>query len=249
MKPPLRWKDSAGADPVASALLRAGRRTEPMPAASRQRGARHAAALGLLPVASVGLWSKGVVAAFGVGFGGALALVSVSPALRAMLAPPEPLSAPIVVRAPARAAPSPVVAPLAAASAAASPPAATLDRPPAPRAPARGRLPVAAPEADAVVASSAGAEPGERGISAELELLLVARQRLASDAAGALLLLDRHRAAFPAGTLGMEREILTIDALARAGQREAARHKANALLAEPGNAFYADRLKQLLSSL
>ena len=68
-----------------------------------------------------------------------------------------------------------------------------------------------APKADARAAASGA-------LSAELGVLDVARSKLgAGDARGALAVLDEYARTFPRGRLGLEAEVLRIDALSRAG--------------------------------
>ena len=90
---PERWKDSADVDPLTRDLLRAGRKTPAFSATARMRGERRLAKVAAAPVVAigVGLWSKVVAAAFGAGFASALAVISVSPALRKKLGG-EPVS-------------------------------------------------------------------------------------------------------------------------------------------------------------
>lgn len=72
--------------------------------------------------------------------------------------------------------------------------------------------------------------------------VLEARAALrAGDAARCLTLLEQARARFPRGALGQEREALTIEALARAGQSAAAKRRAAAFLrAHPQSPYVAD---------
>jgi outer membrane protein assembly factor BamD (BamD/ComL family) len=72
--------------------------------------------------------------------------------------------------------------------------------------------------------------------------VLEARAALrAGDAARCLTLLEQARARFPRGALGQEREALTVEALARAGQSAAAKRRAAAFLrAHPQSPYVAD---------
>jgi hypothetical protein len=86
---PTRWKDSSDADELMRELLRAGRPSASLPPTARVRGERRIGKLAFAPVVvGIGLWSKIVAAAFGAGFAGALALMSVSPSLRQKLEGP-----------------------------------------------------------------------------------------------------------------------------------------------------------------
>src|SRR5262249_22315370 len=86
LSPRERFKD-ADIDTFTRELLRAARPTRPMPPTNRARGAHRVARLAAAPLVGLGvsLWSKGVAAAFGLGFASAMTLVVVSPAVRARL--------------------------------------------------------------------------------------------------------------------------------------------------------------------
>ncbi len=89
---------------------------------------------------------------------------------------------------------------------------------------------------------SPAAEPGSRvsdedaeqlgsRLQEESDALLAAREAYrAGDSARALQLLERARRRFPHGTLGQEREALTIQVLAQSGARGAAKQRAEAFL-------------------
>jgi hypothetical protein len=261
MKPPLRLTESTDANPFARSLLSAARRTEPIQPANRARGARHAARLAALPLASlgVGLVSKTVAAAFGAGFAGALTLVAISPTLRARLGP-------VPVVATNNSVPTRVTTSNVPASQPISPPVGSDVTPQAESA-AGSQVPKPSPEqrlasvahasatttvipAPSNLATTEQAPPVEgqgTGIAAELELVAAARERLASDPYTAQLLLDRHRELFPTGALAMEREILGFEVLERIGQRARAAAQAREFLAKPGNGFYASRLQRLIA--
>lgn len=71
----------------------------------------------------------------------------------------------------------------------------------------------------------------------EVRLLQAARQLLDSDPAGALRLAEQHRARFPNGVLVQEREVLSIQALARQGRSDEATSRADAFRQHfPGSA-------------
>jgi hypothetical protein len=83
-------------------------------------------------------------------------------------------------------------------------------------------------------------------MSAEAALLWEARNVVDSDPAHALVLLHRHAVRFPKPLLGMEREVLVIEALDRSGRRAEAVERAEQLLAASPGAFYRRRLERLI---
>jgi hypothetical protein len=108
------------------------------------------------------------------------------------------------------------------------------------------------PEAAPVVVEAARsphaarpARPPARGtLTHELAALDAARATLADgDAKSALALLDIYGESFPRGRLALEAEVLRIDALARSGQREAARQRANAFLRRHPTSVLASRVR------
>jgi len=100
-----------------------------------------------------------------------------------------------------------------------------IEAPPAPRAaPARAARPQLTHDLPA-------REPAPSRLAAEGRAVVEAKRALrAGDAASALRLLEAAGRTFPDGALGQEREALAIEALDRAGQREAARARAHAFL-------------------
>ena len=135
-------------------------------------------------------------------------------------------------------------------------------RPSSPDSASMKRPPVASVATSAVVrpepsaAEPLGAEPSEARSPAvsesrrsagsqlleESHALLDARAALrAGDATHALTLLERARSRFPRGSLGQEREALTVEALARSGQSTKARLRAEKFLrAYPQSPYAAD---------
>ncbi len=73
----------------------------------------------------------------------------------------------------------------------------------------------------------------------EEDLLERATRALATDPQAALSLMDQHRAAFPNGNLGQERDVIIIQALARLGRLDAAQAVAKRFLAEHPDSPYA----------
>jgi hypothetical protein len=85
-------------------------------------------------------------------------------------------------------------------------------------------------------------------LTAELGALDAARSRLSSgDAPGALSLLDEYARTYPRGRLLLEAEVLRIDALAKSGQRAAAKRRAEAFLTRHPNSVLASRVRTYLS--
>jgi outer membrane protein assembly factor BamD (BamD/ComL family) len=83
--------------------------------------------------------------------------------------------------------------------------------------------------------SVASLEPETRASQLREESLALQAVRAAlrrGDGAGALATLEATRARFPASVLGQEREALTIQALALAGQRDQARERARAFISK-----------------
>jgi hypothetical protein len=93
--------------------------------------------------------------------------------------------------------------------------------------------PSPAPGAEASPSSPSAITPAERAsrLREESRLLSEARDALRrGDSAGALRKLEEARTRFAGGMLGQEREALTIEALYRGGQREAAAARAASFL-------------------
>ncbi len=276
LRPPSRWKHSGDADPLARALLSAGLPTRPLPESSRIRGERRVARLASVPIVGlgVGLISKAAAAGFGLGVVSAVAVLSGVPSVRARLLAWRDLAstpAEVVVSTAAKAAgATDRTQPAAAASSGQAlleaPPASAstdmLSRPLPPNDRASARQRTARPERAALAPPPAASDvapppsvditslPAEddRSVSAELSILLEAHRKLASDPDAALVTLGRHAAAFPGGALAMEREVLMIEALGRAGQRSEAARRAREMLAQSPNPFYAARLKQVIQA-
>ena len=102
------------------------------------------------------------------------------------------------------------------------------------------QLDAPAPKADARAAASGA-------LSAELGVLDIARSKLAAgDARGALTVLDEYARTFPRGRLGLEAEVLRIDALSRAGDSAAAKRRAEAFLKRHPKSVLAQRVRGYL---
>jgi hypothetical protein len=76
-----------------------------------------------------------------------------------------------------------------------------------------------------------------------------ARTLLGTDPGAALRALDAYSAAFPAGHLGLERELLAVDALRRMGRVDDARARGQSLLARAQGSIYEDRVRAILDAL
>lgn len=105
----------------------------------------------------------------------------------------------------------------------------------------------AAPSADTGTAAPS-AEPAAQDVSKELALLDRARKALGTgDASAALAALAKHDRRFPHGELGLEAELLRVEALEASGDNAAAAHRARAFLAAHPHSPYTARVKTLLA--
>jgi len=227
------------------------------------RGERRVGRLAAAPIVGlgVGLLSKAAAAGFGLGVASAVAVVTGVPVVRARLlawrdlaSPPAEIVAagdhrPAVSASSAPSSEAPTAPPLAASPPemlpATSPPPGVRAKRQQTEPPARESNHDVPPAPPAEVASPAVDE--DRSVSAELSILLEAKRQVASNPGAALVTLGRHAAAFPAGALAMEREVLMIEALGRSGQRAEAARRAREMLAQSPNPFYAGRLKQVIA--
>lgn len=108
---------------------------------------------------------------------------------------------------------------------------------PAETASAHGRVPTAKAESRPEVTSAA--------LRAELKALDGARTTLASgNAQGALAQLEAYDRGYPRGLLRLEAEVVRIDALARIGQTDAARRRADAFLRQHPKSVLASRVRR-----
>ena len=151
----------------------------------------------------------------------------------------RPSGPPLAVKVPVVTAP-PVLQPPPAAVAALPPEALPLEAVPV------EALPLEASNA-AAVASAAHAEPkppAAAPLSDELAALDAARTSLShSDPGAALTALDAYTRNFPRGRLGLEAEVLRISALAKSGQTDAARKRAEAFLRGHPGSVLASRVR------
>ncbi len=98
--------------------------------------------------------------------------------------------------------------------------------------------------ATASAVAPTGAPADRLSLTRELAALDAARAELArGEARNALALLDGYAQKHPHGRLELEAEVLRIDALARGGQREAARARAEVFLRRHPNSVLASRVR------
>ncbi|RYE83811.1 MAG: hypothetical protein EOO75_18870 [Myxococcales bacterium] len=81
---------------------------------------------------------------------------------------------------------------------------------------------------------------------AETQLLDRAQQSLGADPATTLRLCEEHARGYPGGALGLEREVLAIDALVRLGRREEAERRAARFRERHPGSGYLPRLAVIL---
>jgi len=142
--------------------------------------------------------------------------------------------------------PAPHAAPVAKVASLPQSPAATVEAPPVEAAPV---LPLEnvplAPPTPAPLAARVEPKPAAGALlAAELAALDAARTSLShSDPAAALAALDTYSRNFPRGKLGIEAEVLRIGALAKSGQTEAARKRAEAFLRRHPDSVLASRVR------
>ncbi|HEX6273756.1 MAG TPA: hypothetical protein VFZ53_11980 [Polyangiaceae bacterium] len=107
--------------------------------------------------------------------------------------------------------------------------------------------PLEAPAVEAPAQKLDARAASSGALSAELGVLDVARSKLGSgDARGALGVLDEYSRKYPRGRLGLEAEVLRIDALSRAGETSAAKKRAEAFLKRHPKSVLAQRVRRYL---
>jgi outer membrane protein assembly factor BamD (BamD/ComL family) len=108
-------------------------------------------------------------------------------------------------------------------------------------------LPTEAIETPDAPAPKADARSASGALTAELGVLDMARSKLADgDAKGALVVLDEYSRTYPRGRLGLEAEVLRIDALSRAGETGAAKKRAEAFVKKHPKSVLAPRVRRYL---
>jgi hypothetical protein len=83
----------------------------------------------------------------------------------------------------------------------------------------------------------------------EPQLIERARRALATDPRRALMLTQEHQRRFPAGALGVERDVIAIEALARSGQTAEARRRALLFISSYPRSIHLPRVRALLARL
>jgi hypothetical protein len=231
MKDPIRLRET-GTDDI-RALLKHVSGPQEMDDRAFARGERRVARLAAVPIGlSLMFWLKGVALGAGIG---AMTIAGAEVVQRAhadWTAPPEPSSPPHVVLVPHPT--HQVVVP--SESAPVLPDLATSSQP---AAAGRG---IAAPTPAPRDAQDAPVEP----LVQEAALLERARGALESDPARSLALTREHARKFPSGQLGLEREIVAIEALKKLGRGAEARTRAGALLRTAPGSYYEERVRNLL---
>ena len=134
----------------------------------------------------------------------------------------------------------------------AAPAPAALPAPPAPRLPS---VPPAPVEAEAAPPSLVE-PPVERRASAgsppvwdEPQLIERARKALVAEPRRALSLAHEHQRRFPAGALSLEREVIVIEALSRAGQESEAKRRALTFESKYPKSIHLPRIRALRERL
>jgi hypothetical protein len=93
------------------------------------------------------------------------------------------------------------------------------------------------------------APPRSASLGREIDLIDAARAALSrGDSRGALATLDAYARLYPRGRLGMEAEVLRIDALERSGDTDGARRRAAAFLRHNPKSVLSARVRRLLGS-
>lgn len=254
MSGPKRWlHDDTSPHEVRELLQRAAGagRSRPLPADSKARSAARLDRMLALPAAAgVLLWLKGTaIAAIAAGVT-VVGVVTVTEMLKPSAGPSG--SAPVVsaTRTPGHAPPvrqlTPFAPELPSAPVGSPPPASDPTTSAAPIAP------IAAPKATAVVGPHAPeptASSEDDSIAREAAMLDRARGLLTSDPGAALAAVDALAAAFPSGHMGLERELLAVEALRRLQRVPEARARGEALLQRARGSIYEERVRTILGSL
>lgn len=269
MNEPLRLRDDPDADDALRALLRETSETPGMPAAMRQALDVKVAATAMHAAATFAVWKwfgvAALVASLGAGVWRARASSRRVPAARPVAvavtsrSPSPPRPPPAVVAAPAwpRATPSRpvvtapaprpprerarVIASTAEVAVVAPPPSPPPMSPPPPPSPP----PPTSPPPTWPAAGGPSSEAAQR--SAEHQLLDRARaDATAGRTDEALRAVAEHERLFPTGRLCEEREAIALEALSRAGRREAVRRRGEAFLSSWPRSLYAPRVRRLL---
>jgi hypothetical protein len=109
--------------------------------------------------------------------------------------------------------------------------------------------PAAAPETATAPSPPARVSKDGPATWDEPQLIERARKALASDPRRALLLVQEHQRRFPSGALGVERDVIALEALARSGQTLEAKRRALAFEAKYPKSIHLPRVHALLARL
>lgn len=226
MTDPPRLRDSDSDD--VRALLSQARPPRGMTAAERRRAERRIAHVGAAAAGfGVLFWLKGLALGAVVGTAAVVAHVVVEDAFTQDVQPQTNIPSRVQV-------PPPVVVEYPSVDAAADVGADVVQDADA-DAPAEAKVPVAR-----------AMDAGDR-LAAELALVQRAQSLIAGDPARALALTVEHARRYPDGQLGMEREIVAVEALKRLGRQAEARRRAEALLERAKGSLYEERVRNLIS--
>jgi hypothetical protein len=94
--------------------------------------------------------------------------------------------------------------------------------------------------------SASPAPDASTPFTSEAALLEQARRALVTDPSLTLAILSEHERRFPRGMLGVEREVLAVEALVRAGRWGDAEGRANRLRVRVPGSLYEERLRRIL---
>jgi hypothetical protein len=230
VKEPLRLRDDPSVSDDLRSVLGSGAVSRVMTPSQRARTSKGIAAVAAVPVATASLFGLKGIAIAAVVLGGSV--VAASSLSNRWSSETTDETAP-----PARAF-------------AATPPRTAA---PAPPAPTDEQAPPAPSAIDARPPSPPAATPAVRppvdSLRAEAATLERARSLVARDPSAALSVLEQHAREFPKGKLSVERELIAVDALRRAGRVSEARGRGEALLARTQGGLYEGRVRDLLESL
>lgn len=250
MRAPVRLRDDPSAPADVRELVQRGERSRPIPREARARSVMRLDRMIVVPAAAgLVLWAKGVAFA-GLCVVGVVTAIHVVPALVHRVDHTDELTESRKPHFPPAAAPLPARP---SQRAALPPPAASDVVTPAAAAsiPLRELVPVVRERVTHPVPSSITPEPppDRDPLEREAAMLEEARAMLDRSPRRALAMLDRHAAAFPTGQLGMERELLAVQALQRLGLQSEAHTRASALLRQATGSIYEPRVRAMVDKL
>jgi hypothetical protein len=250
MTSPVRWRDDESVPPARREALRNAPSSRPIPNDARARSRARINRLLVVPAAAgLLLWIK-CVAAAGLCALGVVAAAHAVPAFARWIVAPSG-SAPTLSK-PHSAAQSGEGAIPAQVASSALEPAIFPSRPAVEREPTPKVVQVGQPTPVRSQAARAGVEPTREepgsgdSLAREAAMLEEARRSLDRNPSAALALVDRHAAMFPGGSLGIERELLGVEALRRLGRFSDARARGMILLEQARGSIYEERVKNLI---